>query len=963
MASGKDSAPKAVAGPSAPPASTEAELVRARDPAMDACPARLSVRCALVMRSARLRIARRRHFALLAVEPAWLLGAGAGAASARRARSRPSTGRARLFSRRCAFVFSRCLRGRQNEADLLLKERLDALAEALVAGTGDLASTINSLASEIRSSTTTMTSVPKPLKFLRSHYERLVAAFQALPAGHSCAAAFADVLAVLAMAAPGAERAVLSFKLQGTPDLGSWGVEFIKALSLQIGNEFSERRAARADVADLMRMVDVIVPFNMAHHAEVEACDLLMEVERLADIAGYVDAQNLERVAGYMMAAAHFLLEPDDTRARRVVFDSYFSLGKFTSAARVAMVLNDPELLQRVYVAPTDPLVKKQIAYMYAAQRVAVTEDDDAMLELLGNQKLSGHFRTLARELDVLEPKAPEHVYKSHVETQTRVANGANVESARKSLADSIVSAFVNAGFGTDTLMTVPTASQWIYRNKEHGMTSAVASLGLIDLWDFANGTNRLDKFSSSTDTHIKAGYFLGVGLVNSGVRTSYNMTKELLEGPLLATTSDTERACGVLALGIAYAGQRAEDVRALLMPMITNASLSMEVASLAALAVALVYVGTCDSDIAESVFQSLLERSDADLASPLARYMGLSVGLLYLGQKEQVDVVLELAHAVPVSIRKVTAALIEACAYAGSGNVLKVQKMMHICADHLGAENAAHQAIAVLGIGLIAMGEDCGAEMAVRSFNNLLQYGEIEIRRAVPLVLGLMHASQPKMNVVDTLSKLSHDPDVEVAQSAVFALGLVGAGTNSSRVAVLLRELAAYYAKDANTLFIVRVAQGVLFMGKGLLTIHPYMFDRQLLNPVCLAGLLSVTIAALDAKSTLLGKWHTLLYLLAVSMRPRMLMTLDAASEAQVYASVRVGDAVDTVGAAGNPKKITGFQTNDTPVLLESRQRAEFANDAYIALAPVLEGVVLVLDNPDRAAEPAVAGAKATKS
>ncbi len=32
---------------------------------------------------------------------------------------------------------------------------------------------------------------------------------------------------------------------------------------------------------------------------------------------------------------------------------------------------------------------------------------------------------------------------------------------------------------------------------------------------------------------------------------------------------------------------------------------------------------------------------------------------------------------------------------------------------------------------------------------------------------------------------------------------------------------------------------------------------------------------------------------------------------------SVRVGLAVDTVGMAGRPKTITGFQTHTTPVLL----------------------------------------------
>lgn len=49
---------------------------------------------------------------------------------------------------------------------------------------------------------------------------------------------------------------------------------------------------------------------------------------------------------------------------------------------------------------------------------------------------------------------------------------------------------------------------------------------------------------------------------------------------------------------------------------------------------------------------------------------------------------------------------------------------MLHACSDHL-EENNAHQAMAVIGISLIAMGEELGSEMALRTFDHLLQYLE----------------------------------------------------------------------------------------------------------------------------------------------------------------------------------------------------------------------------------------------
>lgn len=79
------------------------------------------------------------------------------------------------------------------------------------------------------------------------------------------------------------------------------------------------------------------------------------------------------------------------------------------------------------------------------------------------------------------------------------------------------------------------------------------------------------------------------------------------------------------------------------------------------------------------------------------------------------------------------------------------------------------------------------------------------------------------------------------------------------------------------------------------------------------------------------------------------------------VTTSVRVGTAVETVGAAGRPKSITGFQTHTTPVLMGVKDRCELGDDAYVPLTTVLEGVVVVKPNPE-AGKP-VPGAKRPKA
>jgi len=247
----------------------------------------------------------------------------------------------------------------------------------------------------------------------------------------------------------------------------------------------------------------------------------------------------------------------------------------------------------------------------------------------------------------------------------------------------------------------------------------------------------------------------------------------------------------------------------------------------------------------------------------------------------------------------------------------------------------------------MIAMGEEIGAEMALRSFGHLLRYGEPVIKRAVPLALALLSVSNPKLSIVDTLSKFSHDADHEVSYNSIFAMGMVGAGTNNARLAAMLRQLAVYHAKDMNNLFMVRLAQGLTHLGKGTMTLNPYHSDRMLLCRVALAGLLTVLVAFIDVKQTIVGKYHYLLYFISLAIQPRMLVTFDEALR-PLPVPVRVGQAVDVVGQAGKPKTITGFQTHTTPVLLAYGERAELATEEYLALTPVLEGFVLLQKNPN---------------
>ncbi|KAG0345514.1 proteasome regulatory particle base subunit [Podila humilis] len=838
-----------------------------------------------------------------------------------------------------------------SEEDQELKDQLEMLIERLKEPDTKLYNpTLETLRTLILTSTSSMTSVPKPLKYLRPLYQDMVAIHESW-AETADKAFLADILSILAMTYDDDKLDTLKYRQLGSKnEIGSWGHEYVRHLSTEIGLEYNRRQTADENTDDLIELALEVSPFFLKHNAEADAVDLLLQLDIVPKLVGFVDKNSYKRVCLYIASCVNYLESPDDAICLRTTHDIYLKHGKYAEALLIAIRMSDKTLIQSLFDTCEDPLLKKQLAFMLARQQISVETEDEDLQNCINNTHLTTHFLNLARELDLMEPKTPEDIYKSHLEHK-RSTQVAQVDSARQNLASTFVNAFVNAGFGVDKLMlTEEEDGGWIFKNKDHGMLSASASLGMILLWDVDMGLNQIDRYIYSNDENIRAGALLAVGIVNSGVRNLADPALAVLSEHVEDTKPMSNRVAAIQGLGLAYAGAAREELSELLLPLVSNSDVAMELSSFAALALGMIYVGTCDGEITSTILQTMLERADGQLGETFSRFMSLGLGLVHLGTRGQCDVTLETLKAIEHPIAKRTSVLVEICAYAGSGDVLHIQRMLHYCNDHIDTESGADdefQAYAVIGIALIALGEDIGAEMALRSFTHLMHYGEPVIRKAVPLAIGLLCASNPVLSVLDTLGKYSHDTDIEVALNSIFAMGMVGAGTNNARVAQMLRHLASYYHKDASCLFVVRIAQGLLHMGKGTLTINPSNTDRQIMSPVALAGLLTTLVAFTDVKTLILGRHHYLLYSLVTAMYPRFLITLNEELESEPVA-VRVGQAVDVVGQAGRPKTITGFQTHTTPVLLAYSERAELSTEEYLAQAPVLEGFVLLKKNPD---------------
>jgi 26S proteasome regulatory subunit N1 len=197
-----------------------------------------------------------------------------------------------------------------------------------------------------------MTSVPKPLKFLRPFYSDLeiVRRSWSDPNLNAESTALASILSVLAMTySDSGMRDTLHYRLlsRSTEDPGLWGNEYVRHLAAELGEEYvalsspsdedvqeeakreekkkeGEDSAAAAagekeaggeeaakvqgppkmevDKETLLALAMDVIPFFLKHNAEADAVDLLLELEAIEKIVEHVDGDTYKRVCLYMVS-------------------------------------------------------------------------------------------------------------------------------------------------------------------------------------------------------------------------------------------------------------------------------------------------------------------------------------------------------------------------------------------------------------------------------------------------------------------------------------------------------------------------------------------------------------------------------------------------------------------------------------------------------------------------------------
>ena len=816
----------------------------------------------------------------------------------------------------------------------------------------------NLLKTEISTSTSSMTSIPRPLKFIRSHYpdiKSFTTAFTPLtPVDHQYKSHLCELLAVIVMVIPNTEDTSLMWILQAKDaKITDWGLEFIRTLCSNIGEEYNKRLDSGKGVDDLYELGKIIVPYLINNHCESDAIDFLIEVEKLNEMMDFVNENNYKKICLYLLAIANYAADTDEYRATlELVYSIYFTkFHEYVNALRVAIKIGNSLYINQTYEQCSDPVIKKQLAFILAREKMFIESETstDELVNIMSNTKLSEYYKRLGKELEMLEPKHPEDYFKSHLENKKKEST--QLESYKINMAHSIASSFINAGFGTEVLLSNE-KHEWLHKNKDEGMTSLIAGLGLVYLWDHLEGPGKLYEYAGNNEKDLlkRNGRNIGLGICSAGIHDDNDTAVAVLLEEL-EDRNMSVKVSALIGLGISAAGSQNEDLLQPLLEVLQDFQYGFELSAYVSLTLGLIYLGSAKEEVFSELFGILLSRNDGGKVkifdTPFFVLYAIGMGLICLGKQKDIDFMTETISSIqefPEEMRMYLKIILTSFAYAGTGNVSKVQELIQLIAKPNDQLNPKVRSVAVIGTSLIAIGEDVGSEMIIRSFGHFLQFGDASVKKAVPLAMALLNLSNPKVSIVDAIIKFCYDTNKEVAMNAIFSLGLVSAGTNHSRVAGLLRNLAAFYSEETNPLVIIRISQGLLHLGKGLLTLNPLTSHQLLLNNVGIGGILVSLFAFTEVEGLILSKHQSLLYMLSLTMQPRFIMAIDETLEPKSI-QVMIGHSVDIVGQTGNPRPITGFQIHKTPALISVGERCELSGDDYIACSDVLEGLVIVRD------------------
>ena len=500
----------------------------------------------------------------------------------------------------------------QASSDEILMEKLYKNIEIACTGSlEDRLSAVDVLINELRESTSSMSSVPKPMKYLVPSVEELTKAYNTF-SDPEYRRRLADLLSLLAIVNIDRSYDILLYRLEcPVENIGCWGHEYVRCLTLALIRAYKNQSEVPSGL-DLSGLIGQISKYYMEHNDEPDACDLLLEVERLRDIIDLVDEESYKRVCIYLLQCYDFLPDPVNMEVLDVLYRIYTKVGKTSQAMVMAIKMNNQSLMHDIFVGCEDPTLQKQLAFLLARQLTVFLDDmDDTLVDISTNASLSSRFAAIADKLGKTNPKTPDDILQTQASLSGRSTG--QTDKNLSLMAKAFVNCFHNAALEKDLYYTMSRGEESIMRATGMARAVAVASLGMLHLWNVSTGPNAVSRFSEyrrPEDRYNLMGYLTSIGIASAAVRSEFDVALALIPPHIDSEFPDVVVGC-IFGLAMAYAGSGNEAVLELLRPLVSHQD--PRVCAYASLGIGLVFVGTCNEDALQVIVERFLVEGPSD--------------------------------------------------------------------------------------------------------------------------------------------------------------------------------------------------------------------------------------------------------------------------------------------------------------------------------------------------------------
>ncbi|OTF72916.1 hypothetical protein BLA29_004597, partial [Euroglyphus maynei] len=341
---------------------------------------------------------------------------------------------------------------------------------------------------------------------------------------------------------------IVKYYMLGTKNLITrYGMSYVRNLAKDLIELW--KNSSNDDRKTLLNLIRECSVYFIRQNAEIEACDLLLEVEQLTMLETIIHGQKdlCEKICQYLIASSLYIDETESQNILYTAFSLYLDHRLYIEALFVAILMQNKAIIVKIFLLCPNSLLRRQMALILARHNISFIDDDEfsnrlrnsiaddqLLLDALSNHRLSQEFLLVAKQLDLLQPKAPHEIIPKGTKIERRRNRRLKGQqllptyNKQSVLGTSFMNCFINAAFGTDKLIFG--GADWINRHKDLYRMTATATMGILCLWDTQNGLLKVDRFLRNRDENIKAGALMAFGLINTTIKSEYQPAYKLLK-------------------------------------------------------------------------------------------------------------------------------------------------------------------------------------------------------------------------------------------------------------------------------------------------------------------------------------------------------------------------------------------------------------------------------------------------